>query len=220
MKRLITIGFIFCSILLVTACGKEKVKGSGNITTQTRTVNSFERINASGVMNLIVNADDSQSVTVKTDDNLQSYITMTVKNGTLTIAPKKDFELIPTKPIEITVSLPKLKSFTSKDTVKTNVTDIHNKMFTAHCSGDSEAMLAGEVKKSSLTINENAQVDAQKLEVDEVNLDVSDSGKAMVTVKKKLTVKISGKGHVTYYGKPPVINQAVFGDGKLEAGGE
>jgi len=219
-KRLITIGFIVCSVLLVAACGKEKVKGSGTITTQTRTVDSFEHINASGVMNLMVTTDDSQSITVTADDNLQSYITMTVKKGTLVIATKKEVELVPTKPIQLTISVSKLKSLTSKDTIKANVAHIDNKMFTLHCSGYSQAMLAGEVKKASLEVNGYAQVDTRKLEADEVSLDVSDSGKVMISVKKKLTVKISDKGQVVYYGKPPVINQAVFGDGKLEAGSE
>ncbi len=218
MKRLIQIGVILCSIFLVVACGKEKVKGSGHITTQSRVLTSFNHISANGLIDLQVTANQSQSVTVTTDNNIQPYVMLTVNNGTLQISTKRDYQLLPSRPIQVVVSAPKLKSIATAGAVKVSVAKINDKTFGLHCSGYSQTMLAGEVDKVSIGIDGAGEVDARKLEAKEVNLDVTGSGKAMVSVSKKLNVKISGTGRVTYYGKPPIINQAVFGDGKIQKG--
>lgn len=220
MKRLIQIVVILSSIFLVIACGKGKVKGSGNITTQTRAVASFYHIKAHGVLNVVITANQLQSIAVTADDNIQPYIIFKVKNNTLKISTKQDYKLIPSKPIQVTVSMPKLKSIAIAGSLKLDVTDIDNKTFDLHCSDYSQAMLTGEVKKASIGIDGSGRVDARKLVAQNVNLDVTGSGKAMVAVEHKLNVKISGSGQVIYYGKPPIINQAVFGAGKIQRGGE
>lgn len=220
MKRLIQLGVILCAIFLVVACGRQKVKGSGTITTQSRTVASFDHIKVSGTLNVVIIANEAQAVTVTADDNLQSYIVFAVKNNTLQVSSKRDYELVPTKPIQVKIAAPKLKSVGTAGSVEINVTGIDNKTFDLHCSGYSQAMLAGEVNKASIGIDGSGMVDARKLVAKEVSLDVSGSGKAMVMVKRKLNVKISGSGQVMYYGNPPIINQAVFGSGKIQKGSE
>ena len=159
-------------------------------------------------------ADKSPSVTVTTDDNLQSYVLTTVKNNTLDISPKKDYTL--TKPITITVDLKQLKSLTTAGAVNVNVSGIDNNNFNVKSNGTSQLILTGSTEKTSITVTGASNVDARNLIASETNLDVSGTAKARVYASKKLTVKISGSGQVVYYGRPPIINQAVFGNGKIE----
>ena len=216
MKYPFSLGVIVLTAGLLVACSGKTVKGNGNVTTQQRSVAQFDHIQASGALTLMIVADKSPSVTVTTDDNLQSYVLTTVKNNTLDISSKKDYTLTPTKPITVTVDLKQLKSLTTAGVVNVNVSGIDNNNFNVKSNGTSQLILTGSTEKTSITVAGASNVDARNLIASETNLDVSGTAKARVYASKKLTVKISGSGQVVYYGKPPIINQAVFGSGKIE----
>ena len=76
--------------LLFSSCGHSMnfngIKGSGNITTETRAVNQdFKKIEVSRGIKVIVEQSDNKSITVETDDNLQQHIITKIENGVLII---------------------------------------------------------------------------------------------------------------------------------------
>ena len=60
--KLVT-GITVIIMLLVSACGIVPIFGSGNLITETRQVSSFEAVAVSGVGDLIVIQDGTESVT-------------------------------------------------------------------------------------------------------------------------------------------------------------
>jgi hypothetical protein len=66
--------------------GKECVKGSGEVVTQTRQVGPFSAIRLETTGDLTVEHTGADTVTVETDDNLQPLVTSDVKDGTLVLA--------------------------------------------------------------------------------------------------------------------------------------
>ncbi len=69
MTRLLTA--ISCAIIF---CSCESITGSGNIITQTRHVNQFDGVKASGSINIEIMNDEKQLVKVEADDNILPYI--------------------------------------------------------------------------------------------------------------------------------------------------
>ena len=216
MKPVLHSLILIILLSLLVACGKEAIKGNGNIATQTRNLPTFERIKAEGALNVLITVNEGQSVSVRTDDNLQPYIITTVKNHTLDIGTKKDYRLTPTQPIQLVISLPALRAVSLLGGISAKINGINDKYFGLYAAGNSQVVALGEIEKASISVAGTSLLDAQNLIAGEVNLDASGSGKAIVYVKNKLDVKISGSGHVVYYGKPPIIHQAVFGAGKIE----
>ena len=63
--------------LLLTGCdiiGGERVRGSGNITSQDRAITGFSGIRSSGFFDVYLASGPSQGVRIEADDNLHSYI--------------------------------------------------------------------------------------------------------------------------------------------------
>lgn len=72
-------------VITLVACRKEKrIKGSGNITTETRVLDSFDGVESSGsaTVNIIYGAE--QKVEVLVDDNVTNYIETWVHNSIFT----------------------------------------------------------------------------------------------------------------------------------------
>src|SRR5947207_2950111 len=84
--------------------GKDCIKGSGNIVTQTRQVGKFTAISLDSIGDLTVERTGTDLVTVTTDDNVQPIVTAEVKNGTLVLAERGCRNCSPTK-IAFTVTV-------------------------------------------------------------------------------------------------------------------
>ncbi len=121
MKHLFfTTALLLTLALLLTACSyggvnisvnSITVNGSGTITTQERTVSDFSKVELQSIGNLTIKQGDSESLTVKADDNLLPYITTDVSGDTLVIGMKPNTNPIPSKTIEYTLTV---KSISSK----------------------------------------------------------------------------------------------------------
>ena len=64
-------------MLLFSSCRQifaKRIRGNGNITTQTRSAGSFNSIDVSGSIDVYIKQDSAPSVKVETDDNLQQYV--------------------------------------------------------------------------------------------------------------------------------------------------
>src|SRR6478752_10503202 len=77
--------------MLVMSCSFKldsgnSVTGSGNVTTEKRTVDSFDKIEVSDALECIIQQSDKTEVMVEADDNLQKGIKTVVKNGVLIIS--------------------------------------------------------------------------------------------------------------------------------------
>jgi hypothetical protein len=215
MRRVFTVGVIFFALLLV-ACGASVIKGSGKIVIEKRSLTSFDHIKASGNLTVKVMANQPQSVAVATDDNLQAYILTTVSGHTLKVSIKPDYKLSSTQPIQLAISAPKLKKVTTAGAVKLNVSGVESQKFSLYSQGTSTINASGKVTELTIGLTGTGQVDTSSLLADQVAVDVNGTGKAIVYASRKLVIKISGAGVVTYYGNPPIVNRAVFGGGQVQ----
>ena len=93
--------------LLFTSCifGSKSIDGSGNVTTQTRTVaGDYTEVSAEGGIEVYIVQGSKASVVVEADDNLQEHIKTEVNGSELKIYTDADFNTAGAK--RITVTLP------------------------------------------------------------------------------------------------------------------
>src|SRR5438309_3076181 len=95
--------FYVCILALsvaITSCqyiGGQRVSGNGHITTQNKSVSSFNSVQTGGSMNVHVTQSSSPSVRIEADENLMPYIEVYVEGNTLHIRSKMGYNLNPTK---------------------------------------------------------------------------------------------------------------------------
>ncbi|ATQ76153.1 DUF2807 domain-containing protein [Massilia violaceinigra] len=81
--------------------------------------------------------------------------------------------------------------------------------------GAGYATLGGSAKWLKANLGGLGGLDAQHFQVDSVTLDLNGLGNAAVMARQSATLRLSGLGSVTVYGKPPNRNVSVDGLGKV-----
>ncbi|PJJ75544.1 putative autotransporter adhesin-like protein [Thermoflavifilum aggregans] len=225
-------------MLILASCTgfSQNIRGNGNITTTSRTVNTFHEIRVSGAFHLFLKQDSLISVKVQTDDNLQSYVITENRGDALVIREKGNVNLRSTDNIRVYVSVPDLRSvqisgacvLTSENNMQVPSFKLEasgasklNLILTTHafhaeCSGATEGMIQGSAKTAEIELSGAGKLQAGNFHVEQLKLDVSGAAKAEVYAEKSLDVDVSGAGMVTYSGHPQV-NESVSGAGKIKS---
>lgn len=198
MIKLITLitKFIIAAImaLLFSSCvhtsinWNNGIKGSGNITTETRTVSqNFKRIEVSHGIKVIVAQSDNKSITVEADDNLQKHIITKIENGVLKIEADE--------------------SYNSTETPLVNVKiPIINGLYTSSGS---------EITSSGVLITENIEVKSSsgsqiniEVEADNIKME-SESGSSIEASGKALKSETSSSSGSTIDAKNLMANEII-----------
>jgi hypothetical protein len=121
MKKnpLISIPFLVLSIFILSACQflpwVRVVRGSGNLTTETRPVSDFNAIRLDGAGRLVITQGSTESLAIQAEDNLIVELTSQVEDGTLVLGyqdrPWRK-SILPTRPIVYTLVVTDLEKLT------------------------------------------------------------------------------------------------------------
>ena len=219
---------LFLTLLFVaailTACSTRIIRGSGNLITENRQVSNFDRIDLSGVGDVIITQGGSESLSIETDDNIMQYVETVVENGTLKLGFKSGFNMIDPSRLIFQVGVDDLTSLTVSgsgnievESLETEgleatvsgsgniqITGLSASEVSAEISGSGEINLDGDAPAQNVSISGSGSYQAGDLCSASVRLDVSGSGEATVCAMETLDANISGSGSVNYYGQPAV----------------
>ena len=231
------LGLASFAFLSTSACNSKKtIRGSGNITKESRQVSGFRKVSISGSGHLSITQGDIESLEIECDDILMPHIRTVVKNETLKIGPK-DVSLRPSRPIEYRLSLidfdtlrtsgsvsvesPALRTETLKVSVSGSgsftLEKLEAQSLKFDISGSGEVNIeSGESASQRVSISGSGDFNVPNLKSQNIEISISGSGKARVWVTEKLDIKISGSGKIQYYGSP-TISSRVSGSGKIES---
>lgn len=217
----------------------ERVKGSGELASETRTPGSFEAITLSGNFKVTVRQAATDSVQVRADNNLLPMIETRVVDGskgkTLEIGPKKGFNLSPSAPMQINLDMVVLRAVAVEgsgdvrvDTMKTpslevsiagagdvRLAEIFSEAVTLKVAGSGDIAAKGRANSVSISVAGSGDVKVSELQADQVKVSIAGSGDAQVQANKTLKVSIAGSGDVRYLGSPE-INSSVAGSGSIK----
>ena len=243
MKRLATYVMIALPLLLAAgvfasfkyiSINEERIRGNGNVKTESRDAAAFTDIGTSGVYKVVITQGSTHSVRVEAEENLLPYIITDISGGELRIHSRKGYNINPTKDIKVYVTLQKVDKLSASGAggfTSTNVLnseriqlkfsgaadanlDIKTQSLEVGLSGASNVKLKGSSESAEYGISGAADIQALDLSTNEVKIGISGTGKANVFVQKKLDVSISGMGTVKYKGDPGVI-KAISGMGRI-----
>ena len=190
------------------------VTGSGNVTSESRNVSGFQAVSLSGVGNLTIDQNGTESLTVEAEDNLLPYIKTEVQGNRLVIGSKDNTSLNPTKPINYRLTVKDLNSIDLSGAGKINGTGINTPKLAVNVSGAGDITLAGKADSQDINLSGAGNYHGEDLVSKNVTITTSGAGSAVVQVSDTLDATVSGAGSVRYIGDPQV-KQNVSGAGSV-----
>ena len=190
------------------------VRGSGDLKTETRQVDSFDKISLSGSYDIFVRVGEEQTVSLTFDDNLLDLIETDVRRNTLRIYSDESFSSHRSCRVEITV--PSLSDVSISGSGSVKVTNLSGEEFSLSISGSGDAEIDGNVVELSISVSGSGDVDTRNLEAEDADVRVAGSGDVTVYASKRLKAHVSGSGDIDYYGNPEKVSSHVSGSGTIQ----
>lgn len=150
MKKVLFLFFIFTSINLI---GQEKLKGDKIVVTEDRNISEFTKIEIRDDIDVILKQGTDQSVTVETDENLQSAVLTDVSNNTLIIDLSNKIIRKKTLLVYVTVNQ-NIDEIITKDKAKLITSgSLTFNAITINAEGDSKIIM--DLKTTDFNLNNN-----------------------------------------------------------------
>lgn len=243
MIKIITIitKFIVAAImaLLFSSCVHNSmnfgngIKGSGNITTQTRPADQdFKNIEVSQGIKVNVEQADVKSISVETDDNLQEHIITKIENGVLIIKADKSYN---SKSPIVNVKMPIINGLSSSsgseiNSFKTllsnnikaeassgsriNIT-VEADAITLETSSGSNIEASGKALKLETNSSSGSSIDAKELMANEVIAQTTSGSSTSVYPILKLDAKASSGSSIGYHKIPKTLSKEESSGGSV-----
>ena len=202
------IGTAGCDIM-----NANKVKGSGVVKTEKRSLAPYTALEASCPASIEVRLQQAESLEISGDDNLVPLITTEVKNNTLYIRSTQ--EIAPREKLRITLSNPDLTRFAFSGAGDANVSNIKNDRIEIVLSGAGDLIASGETRDAAITLSGAGKVDAKNLLAVNAKANSTGVGSLDVYAKEQLDAKATGVGEINYYGNPKVVKKDASGVGSI-----
>jgi hypothetical protein len=236
MKRIFLAAVLL--LFITTGCqylDGQRVNGDGHITSQDRSVGSFNSVHASGSMNVHISQGASNSVRIEADQNLMQYIDVYVKGNTLVVRNKEGYNVQPSRDIVVYATAPVFRgievsgagdivgdnTISGNEPLEMHVSGSGNinmqvnlPKVSTEVSGSGDVMLKGQAQEFNAEISGSGKVKCFDLVTENTTLDLSGASDAEVTANKKLDIEVSGSGSVHYKGTASV-NQKISGSGEI-----
>ncbi len=238
MKKLIITCIIFTMSLSVNAqswWNSKKVRGNGNVTTETRRTSDYEGVSFGGSFDVKLVKGKEGRITIKGEENLLKYIETEVKRGVLKIKVKKGVNLRMTRKMVVTVPYQDLEKvslsgsgdLTSNGTIKADSfslsvagsgnmrLDVEANSIKSNIAGSGNIKLSGSADALTCNVAGSGDINAYELKTKTTSAKIAGSGNIKTSVSDKISAKVVGSGNIYYKGSPDKIESKALGSGSI-----
>jgi Putative auto-transporter adhesin, head GIN domain len=205
-------------LAVVLLAGCSVTRGSGQLSSESRQVNGFSKVELTGAGELSIEQTGTESLTISAEANLLPMLTSNVSGDTLVLGTQTNAKIVPTKPITYTLTVKDLNGLAVSGSGNVTVTKLATTAFNTSISGSGTITVNGTAVDQNLEITGSGRYQAEELTSESAKINISGSGVASVRVTDELDVHISGSGTLTYTGDPKEVTQEISGSGKLIKG--
>jgi hypothetical protein len=222
--------------LLLVSCQFKTLKGSGNVTTENRTVQGeFKSIDAEKGLDVVLEQAPVSSVTVIADDNLQKHIKTKVVNGVLKITSDyggyinvKSKKIVVKMPVVENIQVSSGATFNARSTIKGNAItlksssgssiEINLEAEKASCeaSSGSDITINGKVIDLETAASSGSSIDAEKLLSNTIVASASSGSSIDVFPLVSLNAEASSGASINYHNVPKNLNKKSSSGGSID----
>jgi hypothetical protein len=245
-NRVLIAAFLVASLFILGACqilpGFGVMRGSGNLTTETRQVSGFDAVQLDGAGRLVITQGTQASLEIEAEDNLIGELTSEVRGNTLILGYRDQRwrrTIFPTRPVVYTLTVTDLTEFTLNGAADLEIGSLETSDFNLQINGAGNTVInnlsaqslsvtiagtgsitvSGAVTEQSVSLDGAGNYQAGDLQTQATSITINGLGNATVWAAQTLSVSINGGGSVSYYGSPDV-SQQISGVGSVRNLGE
>jgi len=234
---LLIVALMFATVSHAQWWGGKKVKGNGNMTTETRNTGDYDGVKCAGSMDYILVAGTEGKIKLEGESNLLEYIITEIKGNDLIIKVEKGVNLSPSwnKTIKVTIPFKDISSVSlagsgdlwSEDKITAsnfNVSlagsgdmtlNIEATSVEGSLAGSGDITLKGNTNDLSLRLAGSGDIHAFGLQSNHTEASIAGSGDIEVVSNQSLKARVSGSGDIEYKGNPSKEDTKVSGSGKI-----
>jgi hypothetical protein len=224
--KLVLIAVICLGTLNVANAQRKRIKGSGDITKETRNLDNFTGVTTSTAIDIYLTQGDKFEVVVEADDNLIDYIVTDVDDGVLKVRFKKGFNVTWSKKKIVHVTMKEIdliKASSAGDVIgqtpikaeglkiRTSSAgdvkiEVYAKTLDLATSSSGDITLMGEADYVEASTSSAGDIKAFELTVKEADVKASSAGDVKITVTDRLYARASSAGDIQYRGNPGKVD--------------
>jgi hypothetical protein len=209
---------VVVAALALAACGNGAKQGSGNESSETRTVAPFNRIALGAAADLVVAVGKPQKVVVRGDENLLDDLRTEVVSGKLEITVRPNVELDPKHGFTVEVSVPRLTELVVDGVGKSTLDDVRGPAFHVEVNGAGDVDANGKVDRLEVVLAGAGTLNLADLEAQHADVEIRGAGNVSLQATESLSASVSGAGNVVYTGNPSLVHSKVTGAGNITSG--
>ncbi|MEJ7860266.1 MAG: head GIN domain-containing protein [Pyrinomonadaceae bacterium] len=176
------------------------VRGSGTLKSEPRSVSGFNKVDASGALNVELTVQKDFSVVIEADDNLLQYIKTEVRGDTLKIYT--DGKISMQNKASIKISMPEVKGLSISGASTASVSNVKADALDLDASGASKITIDGEAKDLTAEASGASEINAEKLRVENADVEATGASSATISAANELKADASGASSIYYTGEP------------------
>ncbi|SFZ94349.1 Putative auto-transporter adhesin, head GIN domain [Flaviramulus basaltis] len=214
----------------------KKIKGNGNMTTETRTTSNYDGIKCSGSFDYKLVSGTEGKITIEAEENLLEYIIIEVKDNNLIVKTKKGTNLSSSnkKGIVITIPFEDISNVSlsgsgdlwNEDKINSSnfsvslsgsgdmIIDLNSTSVNAAISGSGDLTVKGNTTNLEARVSGSGDFHGFDLQSNNTDVSVAGSGDARVTSNETLKARVAGSGDIVYKGNPKTDTK-VAGSGSI-----
>ena len=201
------------------------IDGNGHVITKERTLNgSYNAIKVSRGIEVDLTQSDTESLSVKADENLQEIITTTIENDVLIISTNENIGQATSKTVIVYFNdITSIKATSGSVVYSINPIHVSNleldttsgsdlklvidaESVSCHSTSGSDMDLRGKTNHFTAEATSGSSIDAESLITQNAKVKASSGADIRVNTSKELTAKISSGGNIRYTGNPEFVN--------------
>ncbi|BFM45213.1 head GIN domain-containing protein [Flavobacterium sp. CFS9] len=236
VKLFVCSAFLF-SFIANAQWSNKKIKGNGNVVSETRTTSDYHGIKISGFFDVDLVAGKEGKIILDGEQNLLAAIKVEVENNILKVYVEKGVNLSPSlgKKIEMTIPFETISQLSlagsgdirTKSPIKSDKFQarlsgsgnfnlaLDNNDLQLTLSGSGDVKLKGNADNFSTILSGSGDIDAANLKTKNTDVTISGSGDVRVNCVETISAKVSGSGDVKYIGNPEKRSVKVSGSGSI-----
>jgi hypothetical protein len=187
---------IFLLVLVGALAGC--VQGQGPVTSETRDVGAFSRIEASAGIRVVVRIGPSEAVEVTAQENLLPVIATDLRGETLSIQASEDFTTL--EPVTVTIVVPALDGITLSGGSQAVIDGLDAESLELRIRGGAQVTAAGSVGSVALHADGGATASLEALSVRVATVSMDGGATATLTASVYVTGTAAGGSRLTVLG--------------------
>jgi hypothetical protein len=174
------------------------VQGQGPVTSETREVGAFSRIEATAGIRIVVHIGPSEAVEVSAQENLLPVIATDLRGDTLSIEASEDFTTL--EPVTITVVVPALDGITLSGGSQAVIDGLDAESLELRIRGGAQVTAAGSVDSVGLDAGGGAMASLEDLSARVATVSMDGGATATLTASGEVSGTAAGGSRLTVLG--------------------